>query len=132
MELLQAYPGDGIALESLVEPLLHLVAIVVRVEDLLAVQVTADPQDSLTVQLQGACAVLLLYPLAEQFPSGVRMHMGQTRVNRIDVILVYYIPGKGAQKGMLFGWTPAPSYRKLGARAAICWCALAILDTATP
>lgn len=37
MGLLQAYPGDGIALESLVGPPLHLVAVVVRVEDLLAV-----------------------------------------------------------------------------------------------
>lgn len=37
MELLQAYPGDRVALESLVGPLLHLVAVVVRVEDLLGV-----------------------------------------------------------------------------------------------
>lgn len=37
VELLQAYPGDGIALVSLVGPPLHLVAIVVRVEDLLGV-----------------------------------------------------------------------------------------------
>lgn len=37
VELLQAYPGDGIALESFVGPLLHLVAIIVRVDDLLAV-----------------------------------------------------------------------------------------------
>lgn len=37
VELLQAYPGDEIALESLVGPPLHLVAVVVRVEDLLAV-----------------------------------------------------------------------------------------------
>lgn len=101
MELLQAYPGNGIALESLVGPPLHLVAIIVRVEDLLAVQVTAGSQDSLTVHFQGAYMVLLLYPMAEQFPSGAQMHMGQTSVNRIDVILVCYIPGKGAQKRML-------------------------------
>lgn len=61
------------------------------------------------------------------------MHMGQTRVDCIDVILVCYIPRNGAQKRVLWGLAEAPSLIQESRcqEAAICRWTRAVLDTVT-
>lgn len=91
-----AYPGDGVGHMDVGWPPLQLVAVVVRVEHLLAVQVSAGPQYHLTVQLQGSYTVLLLYPPAQQLAGPAWRHVGKPRVDHVRGFPVRGVP---AQEG---------------------------------
>ena len=90
---LRTYPSDGVVLVVPVGPALHLVAVVVRVEDPPRVQLGACPQDGLAVQLQGAHPVLLLYAMAEQLPARALGPAGQPGVDGECGLTVVHLPG---------------------------------------
>ena len=107
-----AYLSDGVPLVLPVGPALHLVAVVVRVEDPPCVQVGACPQDGLTVQLQGAHPVFLLYAMAEQLPIRALGPVGQPGVDGECGLPVVHLPeGEARQVGQAQGafWMPRPS-----------------------
>lgn len=89
----RAYPSDAVARVVPEESPLHLVAVAVRVEDLLVVETGAGPQDGLAVQLQGAHPVLLLHATAQQLPAMADWHVGEPGVDGICVTAVPHIPG---------------------------------------
>ena len=106
------YLSDDVVRVVPVGPALHLVAIVVRVEDLSRVQVGACPQDGLTVQLQGAHPVFLLYAMAEQLPVRALGPMDQPGVDGERGLPVIHLPGgEAGQVGQAWGafWMPRPS-----------------------
>ena len=109
---LRAYPSDGVVLVVPVRPALHLVAVVVRVEDPPCVQLGACPQDGLAVKLQGAHPVLLLYVMAEQHPVRALGSTGQPGVDGERGLTVVHLPGgEAGEVGQAWEafWMPRPS-----------------------
>lgn len=100
------YQRDAVVPVVPVGSALHLVAIVVRVEDQPSVQTGAGPQDDLVVQFQGAHPVLLLYAMAEQLPGRVLGPVGQPGVDGVGVVTVIRLPGGKAEEVTQL-WGPA-------------------------
>ena len=106
------YPSDSVHHVLHVGSLLHLVSIVVRVEDRDGVEMGAGPPDGLVIQLQGAHPVLLLYAMTQQLPVSARGPAGQPGVDGVRGVPVIHCPGGGAEEICQAGGdfqTPVPA-----------------------
>lgn len=106
------YPSDSVHHVLLVGSALHLVPIVVRVEDLGSVEMGAGPPDGLVIQLQGAHPVLLLYAMTQQLPVSSRGPAGQLGIDGVRGVPVIHRPGGGAEEIRQAGGdfqTPVPA-----------------------
>ena len=92
------YPSDSVHHVLLVGSVLHLVPIVVRVEDPGGVEMGAGPPDGLVIQLQGAHPVLLLYAMTQQLPISAQGPTGQLGVDGVRGVPVIHRPGGGAEE----------------------------------
>ena len=107
------YPSESVHHVLLVGSALHLVPIVIRVEDLGGVEMGAGPPDGLVIQLQGAHPVLLLYAMTQQLPVSSRGPTGQLGIDGVCGVPVIHRPGGGAEEIRQAGGDfrkPVPSF----------------------
>ena len=93
----RVYLGDVVFM-VLVGSALHLVPIVVGVEDPGGVEIGAGPPDGLAVQLHGAHPVLLLYAMTQQLSVSALGPAGQPGVDGVRRVPIIHRPGRGAEE----------------------------------